>query len=143
LQRQQLTTAGVARAEEIKGSTLDCMASPACKVFSESCPRHTHRPRRLMYLALPLKSKPGVTSNFHRHMRYRSDERKFWLERNHSGVIRWTCGRPVLWRIGKSGPKRVRHSAPPTLGRGRRRRLERCQQKVVCQSVPPGTVPSP
>jgi len=44
---------GVAVAEEIKDSTLDCMASPASKAFPKSPPRRParpHRPRRLMFL---------------------------------------------------------------------------------------------
>jgi len=36
--------------EDIKGSTLDCTASPASKAFNESRPRH------LMSLALPVSS---------------------------------------------------------------------------------------
>jgi len=56
---------GVAGAEEIKDSTLDCMATPATTAFPES---HPHCLRRPIYLAFPLKSKPGVTSNFHRRM---------------------------------------------------------------------------
>jgi len=86
-------------------------------------------PHRLMYLVLPLKSKPGVTSSFHRHMRYRLHEPKFWLEPNHSGGIAGTCSRPVLWRIGKSDPKRVWRTGPPTLGCQQRRQLERCQHE--------------
>jgi len=39
---------GIAGAEEIKDSTLDCMSSPTSKVFIES------RPRRLMSLVLPV-----------------------------------------------------------------------------------------
>ena len=39
---------GVAGAEEIKDSTLDCMALPTSKVFPES------HPHRLMSLALPV-----------------------------------------------------------------------------------------
>jgi len=46
--RQQLTMTGVAGAEKIKDSTLDCMASPTSKALRES------RPRRLMSLALPV-----------------------------------------------------------------------------------------
>jgi len=38
---------GVARAEEIKDSTLDCLASPTSKACKS-------RPRRLMSLALPV-----------------------------------------------------------------------------------------
>jgi len=39
---------GIAGAEEIKDSMLDCIASPTSKAFSES------RPRRLMSLPLPV-----------------------------------------------------------------------------------------
>ena len=39
---------GVAGADEIKDSMLDCMASPTSKAFPES------RPHRLMSLALPV-----------------------------------------------------------------------------------------
>jgi len=39
---------GIAGANEIKDSTLDCMASPTSKAFPES------RPHRLMSLALPV-----------------------------------------------------------------------------------------
>jgi len=45
--RQQLMMNGVARAEEIKDGTLDCMASPASKAFPDS------HPRRMMSLVLP------------------------------------------------------------------------------------------
>jgi len=48
LPHQQLTMTGVAGAEEIKDSTLACMASPTSKAFPESRPRH------LMSLALPV-----------------------------------------------------------------------------------------
>jgi len=48
LPRQQFTMTGVAGAEEIKDSTLDCMALPTSKVFPES------HPHRLMSLALPV-----------------------------------------------------------------------------------------
>jgi len=34
---------GVAGAEEIKDSALDCMASPASKAFNESRPRRPHQ----------------------------------------------------------------------------------------------------
>jgi len=70
---------------------------------------------------------------------------RFWLERNHGGGITGTWGRPVLWRIRKSGPKRVRRTAAPTLGRRRCRWVERydTRMKVVRQSVPPGTVSCP
>jgi len=47
LPRLQLTMTSFAGAEEIKDSTLDCMASPTSKAFPES------RPRRLS-LALPV-----------------------------------------------------------------------------------------
>jgi len=40
-----------AEIEDIKDSTLDCMASPASKAFNESCPRRLHRP---VSLALPI-----------------------------------------------------------------------------------------
>ena len=86
------------------------------------------RPHCLMYLVLPLKSKPWVTCSFRRHMRYRLHEPKFWLEPNHSGGIAGTCGRPVLWRIGKSDPRGVRRTGPP-IDRRQRRRLERCQHE--------------
>ena len=49
-QRQQLMMTDVAGAEEVKDSTLDCMASTASKAFSEFRPR---RPRHLMSLVLP------------------------------------------------------------------------------------------
>jgi len=39
---------GIAGTEEIKDSTLDCMASPTYKAFPES------RPHRLISLALPV-----------------------------------------------------------------------------------------
>jgi len=39
---------GIAGAEEIKDSTLDCMVSPTYKAFPES------RPHRLISLALPI-----------------------------------------------------------------------------------------
>jgi len=44
---------GVAGAEEIKDSTLDCMASPTSKAFPES------RPCRVMSLALPVMTQFG------------------------------------------------------------------------------------
>ena len=46
----------------------------------------------------------------------------------HGGSMTGTCGRPVFWRIGKSGPKRVRRTGPP-IDRRQRRRLERCQHE--------------
>ena len=45
---QQLTMTGIAGAEEIKDSTLDCMEFPTSNAFPES------HPHRLMSLALPV-----------------------------------------------------------------------------------------
>jgi len=47
-----------AGAEQIKDSTLDCMASPASKAFNESRLRH------LMSLALPLIAAKWLDSHF-------------------------------------------------------------------------------
>jgi len=67
---------GVAGAEEIKDSTLDCMASPTSKAFRES------RPRRLMSLVLPITTQVDnivVPSVY-------SDSRK------QSQKVRYDCG---------------------------------------------------
>jgi len=66
----------VAGMEEIKDSTLDCMASPTSKPFSES------RPHRLMSLALP------VTTQFNNIVVY-SDSRK-QSQKVHYDCRQWT-----------------------------------------------------